>query len=148
MCTASVTVSIVCTGDANTPSPTVTSTDEIIPHGGDLNITDSPSAVPINPDGGDLNIAKPVANDDYYTTNQDESIEIAILENDTLIVGKFLVCPTISMNIGLNLRHATSYQVPPDLTLCLPMGSSQQSTTFYRTRPMLDFADQICSPTH
>jgi hypothetical protein len=95
MCTASVTVSILCTGDANTPSPTVTSTDEIIPHGGDLNITDSPSAVPINPDGGDLNIAKPVANDDYYTTNQDESIEIAILKNDTLIVGKFFVCPTI-----------------------------------------------------
>ncbi|KAL7506882.1 hypothetical protein ACHAXN_004124 [Cyclotella atomus] len=91
MCTASVTVSIICTGDANTPSPTVTPTDEIIPNGGDLNITenitDSPSAVPINPDGGDLNIAKPVANDDYYTTNQDESIEIAILKNDTLIVG-------------------------------------------------------------
>lgn len=89
-CTATVTVSVVCSGDGTTPPPSVTPTDQVILHGTDA-LTAPPSSIPVdpvNPDGGDLNIQKPVANDDFYTTNQDESIEIAILKNDTLIVGR------------------------------------------------------------
>ena len=51
-------------------------------------LTAPPSSTPVNPDGGDVIVQKPVAQDDLYITDQDESIEIAILLNDTLIVGE------------------------------------------------------------
>jgi hypothetical protein len=91
LCTATVTVTVICSGDGTTPPPSMVPTDEVIPHGTDV-ITVAPSPMPvdgpISPDGGDLTIQKPFANDDFYTTNQDESILISILLNDTLIVGK------------------------------------------------------------
>eukprot|EP00804_Cyclotella_cryptica_P018478 CCRYP_004318-RC/>CCRYP_004318-RC protein AED:0.05 eAED:0.05 QI:175/1/1/1/0.85/0.75/8/326/1952 len=105
-CTATVTVTVTCIGGASTPPPTATPTteDEIIPHdtdlnprqptnmpvdfGGSLNIpTMMPLDAPVLPDGGDLEVEKPVANDDFFTTNQDESIAIFPLLNDTLFEG-------------------------------------------------------------
>jgi len=109
--TATVTVTVTCIGGATAPPPTVTPTtaDEIIPNdsnfnpspptnmpveipltpdGGDLGIpTMMPLDAPVIPDGGDLDIQKPVANDDFFTTNQDESIAIFPLLNDTLFEG-------------------------------------------------------------
>lgn len=111
-CTAAVTVTVTCVGGINTPPPTVTpiTEEEIIPHdsnfnpsqpsnmpvenpltpdGGGLSIpTKMPLDAPVMPDGGDLDIKKPEANDDFFITNQDESIAIFPLLNDTLFEGK------------------------------------------------------------
>lgn len=98
LCSATVTITVICTGDGETPAPTMAPitmkpTDAVIPHGTDDEIstpppTNMPVDAPITPDG--VHIQKPVANDDFYTTNQDESIEIGILYNDTVIIGKYM----------------------------------------------------------
>lgn len=98
LCTATATITVICKGDGETPAPTMAPitmapTDEVILHGTDDEIstpppTNMPVDAPIIPDGVD--IQRPVANDDFYTTNQDESIEIGILYNDTVIIGKYM----------------------------------------------------------
>lgn len=110
-CTATVTVTVTCMSGATTPPPTATSStaDEIIPHDSNFNPspptnmpveipstpdegglgipTMMPLDAPVIPDGGDIDIQNPLANDDFFTTNQDESVAIFPLLNDTFFEG-------------------------------------------------------------
>jgi hypothetical protein len=104
----------------NTPPPSVVE-EPITPSGGR---SVPPTKMPLKgpaPSGSEIAIVKPVANDDYFITNQDESIAISILLNDTMFEGKRYVLFDFEYEISAFtkfFRCATgttgSYTKPPN----------------------------------